>query len=142
MGGLHLVLGIDFNEVHKDAVNKLKHQLQEFLATDKVEGVTVEVSNDNRLLVTSPNAGVAKMVDATISKHLGEFVDPDGSTGMTERLRISTLYEAEVRRRAIDQSLETLRNRIDEFGIAEPILQRHGEEKILIQFPAFRSPAV
>ncbi len=140
MGGLHLVVGIDFNEVQKDAVNKLKHQLEEFLVTDKVEGVTVEVSNDNRLLVTSPDAGVHKMVDATISKHLGEFVDPDGTTGNTERLRISTLYEAEVRRRAIDQSLETLRNRIDEFGIAEPILQRHGEEKILIQFPGVQEP--
>ncbi len=140
MGGLHLVLGIDFEEVHRDAVSKLKNQLQEILAQDKIEGVAVEVSNDNKLLVTSPDAGAQKMVDGVIGKHLSEFVDPDGMEGKAERLRLSSLYEAEVRRRAIDQSLETLRNRIDEFGIAEPILQRQGEEKILLQFPGVTDP--
>lgn len=140
MGGLHLVLGIDFNEVQKDAVNKLKNQLKDFLETDKVTNVTLEVTPANRLVATAPDNDTLKKVETSIAKHLGEFVDPDGQTATTTTLKISTMYDAEVRRRAIDQSLETLRNRIDEFGIAEPILQRHGDEKILIQFPGVQEP--
>ncbi len=140
MGGLHLVLGIDFNEVQKDAVTKLKNQLKERLETDKVENIQLEVTAANRLVATAPNAAALKSLDATIGKYLGEYVDPEGSTETTTTLKISTMYDAEVRRRAIDQSIETLRNRIDEFGIAEPILQRHGEDKILLQFPGVQDP--
>ncbi len=140
MGGLHLVVGIDFNEVQKDALTKLKNQLKEFLEKDKVAGIQIDVTDQNRLAVTASSPADLKAVEAVISKNLSEFVDPDGEKGNTVNLRLSSLHEAEVRKRAIDQSLETLRNRIDEFGIAEPILQRHGEDRILIQFPGVQEP--
>lgn len=53
---------------------------------------------------------------------------------------MTALWESQVNQRAVDQSLETLRNRIDEFGIAEPIIQKQGEEKILVQFPGLQEP--
>ena len=40
---------------------------------------------------------------------------------------------------AVDQSLETIRNRIDQFGVAEPVIQRQGERDILVQLPASRT---
>jgi len=135
MGGLHLVLGIDFNEVNRDAITKLKTQLKEALETDKVEGATLEASNDNFLLVHYKDDATWKKVDGVIGKNLGQYLDFDSQTNDTAKLRMTQTYEAEVRRRAVDQSMETLRNRIDEFGIAEPIIQRQGDEKIMVQFP-------
>jgi len=140
MGGLHLVLGIDFNEVNRDAVTKLKNQLKESLEREKIEGVTLETTNDNFIVAKFKDEPTWKKVDDLIGKEMGQFVDFDSESNNTAKLRMTTVYEAEVRRRAIDQSMETLRNRIDEFGIAEPIIQRQGEEKILVQFPGVQDP--
>ena len=41
---------------------------------------------------------------------------------------------------AVDQTLETIRNRIDQFGVSEPIIQRHGENSILVQLPGIQDP--
>lgn len=41
---------------------------------------------------------------------------------------------------AVDQSMETIRNRIDQFGVSEPIIQRQGQTNILIQLPGIQDP--
>ena len=140
MGGLHLVVGIDFEEVHKDAVSKLKNQLKEIVEREKIEGVTFEITNDQRILVHYQTDEQWKKVDKLIGQELGQYIDFIGQTKNVASLQMTTLYETEVRKRAVDQSLETLRNRIDEFGIAEPTLQRQGDEKIMIQFPGIKEP--
>lgn len=140
MGGLHLVLGIDFAEVNKDAVVKLKNQLGELLEIEKITGVELSTNNENFILVKYPNDETWKKVDDLIGRELGQAIDFESQTKDTARLRMTTLYEADVRRRAVDQSMETLRNRIDEFGIAEPIIQRQGEERIMVQFPGVQDP--
>jgi preprotein translocase subunit SecD len=45
-----------------------------------------------------------------------------------------------LRNSAIDQSLETIRNRVDEFGVSEPTIQREGRDRILIQLPGLKDP--
>lgn len=139
-GGLHLVLGIDFEEVHRDAVAKMKTQLKEISEREKITGVTFETTNDNKVLVKYPDDTTWKKVEAAIAKQLGSYLDFEGQTSTSASLRLTPLYESEVNQRAIDQSLETLRNRIDEFGISEPIITRQGEDKILVQFPGVQEP--
>lgn len=139
-GGLHLVLGIDFEEVHRDAVAKMKNQLKELTEREKIEGVTFESTNDNKIIVKYSNDDTWKKVERTIAKELGSFLDFEGQTATSASLHLTPTYEAEVNRRAVDQSLETLRNRIDEFGISEPIITRQGDEKILVQFPGVQEP--
>ena len=41
---------------------------------------------------------------------------------------------------AVKQALETIRNRIDQFGVTEPTIQRQGEDRILIQLPGIKEP--
>jgi preprotein translocase subunit SecD len=47
---------------------------------------------------------------------------------------------AEIKKSAIDQALETIRNRVDQFGVAEPDISRQGENMILIQLPGIKDP--
>lgn len=141
VGGLHLVIGIDFDEVHRDAVLKMKNQLKEQSEHEKIEGVSFETTSDNFIVVKFQSEAQWKQVDGIIAKDLGQLLDFESQDKGSAKLKLSTLYLAEVRRRAVDQSLETLRNRIDEFGIAEPIIQRQGDEKILVQFPGVQETA-
>ncbi|MBI4405344.1 MAG: protein translocase subunit SecD [Deltaproteobacteria bacterium] len=135
VGGLHLVLGIDFEEVQRDAITKLKNELKELIEREKIGNVSVEATNNNRVVVRYTSDEQWKKIDSLIGKQMGQYIDFEGQTKDSATLKMSALYESEVRKRAVDQSLETLRNRIDEFGIAEPILQRQGDEKIMVQFP-------
>lgn len=134
-GGLHLVLGIDFEEVFRDAVAKVKTQLKEMADKEKLSNISFETTANNRILVKYDQLETWKKLDAEVSKFMSEQIDFDSQTDSSAVLRLSQEYEKTVKRRAIDQTLETLRNRIDEFGISEPSIQPQGEEKILLQFP-------
>lgn len=139
-GGLHLVLGIDFQEVHRDAVSKLKSQFKDVAEREKLTGFKFDTTQDSFITVEYSNPADWKTLDKAIMRDLGQYVDFDSDKSNVAKFRMSALWESQVNQRAVEQSLETLRNRIDEFGIAEPIIQKQGEEKILVQFPGLQEP--
>jgi len=57
-----------------------------------------------------------------------------------EYLRLSAQADEHVRDTARNQSIETIRNRIDEFGVAEPVISKKGDDQILVQFPGAKEP--
>lgn len=134
-GGIHIVLGIDFHDVYRDDILRFRHELEALIKEEHLEGVTLETTPSNQVIIRFPNDKTWEKVDGIIAKRFGGDIDFDNQTANQATVRMSALREEYVKGRAIEQSLETLRNRIDEFGIAEPIIQRHGEEKILVQFP-------
>jgi preprotein translocase subunit SecD len=68
-------------------------------------------------------------------------VNTQTSGGSTEFfLALSKEEMRSLRDYAVDQSLETIRNRIDQFGVSEPIIQRQGQQDILIQLPGIQDP--
>lgn len=137
-GGVHLVLGINFEEVRKDAVTKIKKELDNLVKEQKIEGVSIAVNNQGLIEIHFPNDATWSKVDKIVGQYFGDRVDFRNQTSSMATLGLSLLYESNVRTQAIDQTLETLRNRIDEFGISEPTILRHGEDKILVQFPEER----
>ena len=68
-------------------------------------------------------------------------VNTQASGGTTEFfLTLSKEEIRSLRDYAVDQSLETIRNRIDQFGVSEPVIQREGQQEILIQLPGIQDP--
>ncbi len=134
-GGLHLVLGIDFDEVSRNGAIKIKTQIREIADNAKINGIALDTNSKNEIEVRFESEAEWKKLDAEIGKSLGTWVDFVSQGPKSALLRPSETRQQSIRDEAMEQSLETLRNRIDEFGIAEPIIQRQGEEKILVQFP-------
>lgn len=134
-GGLHLVLGLDFDEVHRDAIVKLKNQLQELANRNKLEGFSFETTRENTVVIKYPNTEAWKKFDKLIGVNFAQTIDFVSQTANEAVLKMSSLYFDHVQSQALDQAIETLRNRIDEFGIAEPIITKQGTDKILLQFP-------
>lgn len=140
-GGLYLALGIDFQEVNHNGMVRMKSQIEDQAKRDNLGEAEIHVTNDNKLEVSTPSADVAKKYDELIGKYFGTQLDPEGArAGNVSRYVFTPTWESQVHSQALDQSLETLRNRIDEFGVSEPIIQRRGEEKILVQFPGVQEP--
>ena len=84
------------------------------------------------------------ILDSDDSKEVQDFLSEiDGVKILTNNLSISlNLSEEEIvktKKQAVDQAIETIRNRLDQFGLSEPIVARQGEEKILVELAGIKT---
>ncbi len=141
-GGSHLVLEVKVDKAVENNVERLKADLTNILRERGISGVTVDRVQGSEIQVKVPAASLERV--QTVLK--GDFanlavLNSQTSGGMTEILL--TLNKEEMRSLrdyAVDQSLETIRNRIDQFGVSEPVIQREGQTDILVQLPGIQDP--
>lgn len=142
-GGSHLVLGVKVDKAIENNVERMRGELANMLREKGVSGVSVERIEGTLLQVRVPAASVER-VRGILKSDFGYLVEaktPQTSTGNTDfYLTLNKEELRSLRDYAVDQSLETIRNRIDQFGVSEPIIQREGQENILIQLPGIQDP--
>jgi preprotein translocase subunit SecD len=139
-GGIHLVLGVEVDKALAGAVERMAADVRSALEKKGI-GAQVTPQGANTILVTLTSPQAAKDAQPVFSEFTGLAVrTADAAAGrfdltLTER-RIAELRDSYVR-----TALETIRNRIDQFGVAEPTIQRQGENRILVQLPGIQDPA-
>src|SRR5437016_4574043 len=141
-GGTHLILEVKVDKAVENNVERVKEDIQKTLREKGVSGVSVErvqgIQIHLRIVADSVERvrGVLKSDFANLAT-----VNTQTSGGTTDLfLSLSKEEMKSLRDYAVDQSLETIRNRIDQFGVSEPIIQREGQENILIQLPGIQDP--
>ena len=142
-GGSHLVLGVKVDKAVENNVERIRGDLTNVLREKGVSGVSVERIEGTQLHIKVPAASVENVrgILKTDFGYLVEAKTPQTSAGTTDfYLTLSKEELSSLRDYAVDQSLETIRNRIDQFGVSEPIIQREGQENILIQLPGIQDP--
>ncbi|MBI3786269.1 MAG: protein translocase subunit SecD [Deltaproteobacteria bacterium] len=140
-GGTHLVLSV---ELDKAIQNSLEHTLEEIKQEGSEKKIQIEGGErkDARLNVRVANDSRSGFNDL-IKDNFPNLSISDSSTeeGVTTvQLALTNPEERRLREFAIEQSLETIRNRIDQFGVTEPIIQREGAQDLLIQLPGIQDP--
>jgi preprotein translocase subunit SecD len=140
-GGIHLVLRVNTDDTLKaeldDAVQRLVSQAKE-------KGVTLgraEVDPAAHLFrIEVPTGADVAALNEVIERYLPEFKVERGAGSWTFRLPDNVVRD--IRDKAVRQALETIRNRIDQFGVSEPVIQRQGLEsdRILVQLPGVDDP--
>src|SRR5882672_3932477 len=142
-GGSHLVLGVKVDKAIENNVERVRGELTNALREKGVSGVSVERTEGTQLQI-KVSAANAERVRGILKSDFGNLVEaktPQTSGGISEfYLTLSKEELRSLRDYAVDQSLETIRNRIDQFGVSEPIIQREGQENILIQLPGIQDP--
>ena len=142
-GGTHLVLEVKVDKAIENNVERIRGDLVNVLREKGVSGVSVERLEGTQIQVKVPAAN-AERVRGILKSDFGNLVEaktPQTSGGISEYyLTLSKEELRSLRDYAVDQSLETIRNRIDQFGVSEPIIQRQGQTGILIQLPGIQDP--
>jgi len=140
-GGIHLVLRVNTDDTLKA---ELDDALQRLVSQAKDEGITLgraEVKPDEHLFTIEvpPETDTAKL-NEIVGRYLPEFKVERGAGVWTFRLPDNVVRD--IRDKAVRQALETIRNRIDQFGVSEPVIQRQGLEsdRILVQLPGVDDP--
>ncbi len=137
-GGMHLMMQVDTETAVANELGRLK-SLVDADARDAGVALIAATDLDTRAVIIEYDVGDEAAVREVVEEALGNSVDLSGGQG-----RIRAQLPANTAKReadmAVRQALETIRNRIDEFGVAEPVLQREGDDRLLIQLPGVRDP--
>jgi preprotein translocase subunit SecD len=138
-GGMHLVLEVQAEKAVENTVERMMEEARRLLEKEKVE-----VSRLVRDGIGGIQVKVAKAEERDKAQRvLGEIVSLDKTPGASpDELRL-TLQGREAKRiqeLAVRQSLETIRNRVDQFGVTEPHIVPEGERRIVVQLPGIKDP--
>jgi preprotein translocase subunit SecD len=139
-GGIHLMLGV---EVDKYVTGQTERAAEDLKNALERKGVAVKrVVREGLSTVVVELASATNWNDAlTVAAELGSFEvgQRDEKAGrFTLVMRERQL--AQLRDDAVRQAVETIRNRVDQFGVAEPTIARQGDNRILIQLPGVQDP--
>ncbi len=131
-GGVFLLLGVRADEAVDHELTNIKDLISEGLTTDKI--LVKGFNKSNKTLVveffSERDLERAKKLEDDY-KDIAN-IDEDG---LSLKLTLKDSYITELQRRAIDQVREVIQNRVTEFGLVEPSIQRAGTDRIIIQVP-------
>jgi preprotein translocase subunit SecD len=144
-GGLHLVYAVNINKAVSDKVDRLSSEIEDRLRRDKgVNDVNVNRTDDEKagrfdIVLTFKNpADQAKVDDQLLREYRKslDLISRDPAAGVV-RLRLDPDQIDEVRDYALRQGIETIRNRVDKLGVAEPTIIKKGTD-IIVELPGLK----
>jgi preprotein translocase subunit SecD len=138
-GGMHLVLEVQAEKAVENTTERLREEIKRLLDKEKIEVAQLTREGATAILLK-----VAKAADRDKAQRaLGDLPTLDKVPGATaDELRL-TLQAREVKRieeLAQRQSLETIRNRVDQFGVTEPHIVPEGDRRVVVQLPGIKDP--
>ncbi len=138
-GGIHLVMEVEEERAVEIAVDRFRKAVDDLVKEKALAVENVSREGSNTIVVTLQKEENGKEVRELLDDAFPNFVSQSPSgTRLVYELRSSEVER--IKTSAINQALETLRNRIDQFGVAEPLIQRLGTNQIAIQLPGVKDP--
>ncbi|ORJ61515.1 protein translocase subunit SecD [Geothermobacter hydrogeniphilus] len=142
-GGMHLVLGVEVDKAVESRLDSIADQVENLLREKDIVFKRVERKPGERLAITVYDDEAGKQVDALMADRfptLEPMTLSDSGGYIQKHYRLSNSEIERIREYAVRQALETLRNRVDQFGVSEPTLQMQSGNRILIQLPGIKDP--
>ena len=148
-GGVHFVMQVDQKAALDKRVDAYAEDMRVNLRDKRVRYESVERRPDNSIVVTlAPGEDGDKARQALVgqgSTATNAGVAPSGLTYLVQGNRINvSLPQSELQQisgDAIEQNIATLRNRVNELGVSEPIIQRQGDDRVVVQLPGVQDTA-
>ena len=137
-GGMHLVLEVEVNRAVENTVERLGQDLRGMLKRERIRHMGIGRPDGFSLSVTLPDRPNLQKFETLLE---GEYQgvkllsrQPQGDATVVN-LGLPDQESDHIKDMAVRQALETIRNRIDQFGVSEPDIRRQGNDRILIQLP-------
>jgi len=140
-GGVHFLLEVDMEAVVTTAIDRNYYsELRIILREDRLYKTIRK--EGNHLVVSFKNESLKNDAKKLIKEKLGDLNIVEGSeTDLQLSLEMSSDALSGAKSRALKQNITTLRNRVNELGVAEPIIQQQGSERIVVQLPGVQDTA-
>src|ERR1700737_4796233 len=149
-GGSHILLEVDANAVKKDKLDQVRDDVRRALRDARIGYTGLAVRNDSvEVRITKDTDlqnALAKLRE--LSQPLGGLLGSSGQRsleisdagGGLIRLTVPQAAITERIRQAVEQSIQIVERRVNELGTVEPLIQRQGVDRILVQVPGLQDP--
>ncbi|WP_315832860.1 protein translocase subunit SecD [Bradyrhizobium prioriisuperbiae] len=150
-GGSHILLEVDGNAVRKDKLNQVADDARRTMREARIRFVGgINVRGDNvevRVAEADTQAALTKLRE--LSQPLGGILGTSGQRSVDVsdagngliRLSVPQAAVIERMRQAVEQSIQIIEKRVNELGTVEPLIQRQGIDRILVQVPGLQDPS-
>jgi preprotein translocase subunit SecD len=140
-GGMHLVLEVDTDKAVESSTERLSQDLRSALRKERIRQIGLDRIDAARIAVKIPDkSNLDRLKEYLADEYQGvgsEIRSTDGET-TTVWLNLPEQEVSHIKEMATRQALETIRNRIDQFGVSEPDIRRQGDKRLLIQLPGIK----
>ena len=142
-GGVHFLMQVDMAAVLKKAEESYVDDMRRVMREKKVQYLTVTRFDRGGVEIRFRDAGERDKGRDILRKELPdvELVDADRSGDFAINAKMKQTAVFEKSRFALEQNMNSLRNRVNELGVAEPIIQQQGQDRIVVQLPGVQDTA-
>ncbi|MBV9261925.1 MAG: protein translocase subunit SecD [Pseudolabrys sp.] len=149
-GGSHILLAVDTNAVRKEKLEALRDDVRRVLRDARIGYTGLATRGNNSVEVriregVDPQQAVSKLQE--LSQPLGGILGSTGqrsidigNDGSLIRLTLTEPAIVERVRQAVEQSIQIIERRVNELGTVEPLIQRQGTDRVLVQVPGLQDP--
>lgn len=138
-GGIHMVLEVQVDKAVENTIDRLIEELRRELRDKEVATRNWTRKGTSTLAFDLISRSRRAALDELITDNYPNLEEVGGD-GRRLSYRLVAPEVENIKQLAVDQALETIRNRIDEFGVSEPTIQRTSNNGILIQLPGVQDP--
>ena len=142
-GGVHIVMEVDMATVRKQTDERYVSDLRSRLREEKLRYKTVSHAKQGGVLIRFNDEATRSASEDIIKSEFSELQTSSSEEGDLFLLRATLTEQAlrETQKFALQQNITTLRNRVNELGVAEPVIQQQGLDRIIVQLPGVQDPA-
>ena len=141
-GGVHFKLEVDIQAAVERRMEYYENAIKRALREDRIRGF-VAIDGDNRVLLRFRSEDLREQARSIIAENHPELaldrVDEGDSWNLYAEMTEQTV--AEIIDYSVSQNLTTLRNRVNELGVSEPLVQRQGRNRIVVELPGIQDTA-
>jgi len=142
-GGMHLVLEVETDKAVESAVERTSNALKDILMEKRIRFRHLDRVDGTTITLELPNKETIARFEEVLGNYFPNLEQRDYEMiGEKEKvfLAIKGKHIDYIKKFAVEQSLETIRNRVDQFGVAEPEIIPQSGDRILIQLPGIKDP--
>lgn len=149
-GGVHFLMEVDTNAVVATRLESIPVQLKRQLRKEKIRYQSVEANEDNQLIGRFASEELRDQAVPVFRAELAESTSvtapfvierKEDAEGFYVQAQMTEAAIREIEDYAVGQNLTTLRNRVNELGVSEPIVQRQGRTRIVVELPGVQDTA-
>lgn len=139
-GGVHFLLEVDIAAAQSQAIERYIDDIRSSLRGEKVRYLSVSRETDS-IKVKFKDRNTLEKAESVIKREFRDLVLNVSSDEMEISVTLSNDIRKEIGRSALGQNITTLRKRVNELGVAEPVVQQQGNKRIVVQLPGIQDTA-
>lgn len=137
-GGMHLVLEVQTDKAVSGTLERIRSEMRSLLRKERIRHHGIKAAGETALSVTILDKEALDDIRRILEREYADVEVVSSSpveAGLQVEMGMADEWVREIRKQATEQALETIRNRIDQFGVSEPDIRIQGQRRILVQLP-------